>query len=63
MEESRNILASLCNKNVKFKFVKRSANGVAHFLARTSCSIADRIWKVGDVHPDFDSVLLKDLSD
>ena len=34
--ECRNLLVSLSNKNVKFRFVKRVANNVAHYLMRYS---------------------------
>lgn len=53
----RALLSGLQSQNVKLKFVRRSANRVAHYLARYSCSIADRSWKVGDVHPDRKSVV------
>ena len=43
------------------RFVKRSANRVAHYLARYSCSVADRRWKEGEAHPEFISVMLNDL--
>ncbi|KAL8103095.1 hypothetical protein AgCh_027577 [Apium graveolens] len=61
VNECRSLLVSLSNKNVVFKFVKRSANRVAHYLARYNYSIADRSWRVGDVHPEFHAVLLNDL--
>lgn len=61
VKDCRNILASLLNKNVKFVFIKRSANKVAHFLAKSTCSLADRVWRVGDVHSDFHNILLNDL--
>lgn len=56
INECRVFLAKL-----KFKFVKRSVNKVAHFLARQNCSEADPIWRVGDVHSNFHFVLLNDL--
>lgn len=43
VQECRDLLASLSYKNVCFGFIKRSANKVAHFLARNHCSGADRI--------------------
>lgn len=61
IEECRALLQSLKDKNVIIRFVKRSANRVSHYLARYSCSIADRIWRVGDVHSEFSHVLLNDL--
>ncbi|XP_074341817.1 uncharacterized protein LOC141679208 [Apium graveolens] len=53
VDECHKLLVSLSSKNVKFKFVKRSANKVAHYLARYNCSMAVRSWRVGDVHPEF----------
>ncbi|XP_074342024.1 uncharacterized protein LOC141679422 [Apium graveolens] len=61
IKDCRELLVSLSEKNVKFKFVKRSVNKVAHFLARQNCSLADRIWRMGDVHSDFQYVLSNDL--
>lgn len=46
--DCRTALESLCRKNIKLSFVRRSANKVAQ-----SCSKADRVWRVGDVHSDF----------
>lgn len=48
-------------QDVLIHFVKRSANRVSHYLARYNCSSADRIRRIGDIHPDFHYVLLKDL--
>ena len=59
--DCRTLLSGLQNQNVKLRFVRRSANRVAHYLARYSCLVADRRWEVGDVHPDFNLVLCKDL--
>ncbi|XP_074374501.1 uncharacterized protein LOC141714903 [Apium graveolens] len=42
VDECRSLLVSLKAKNVLLRFVKRSANRVSHYLARYSCSIADR---------------------
>ncbi|KAL8149999.1 hypothetical protein AgCh_006858 [Apium graveolens] len=61
IEDCKGMLVSLKDKNVILRFVKRSANRVSHYLARYNCSIADRIWRVGDVHSDFHNVLLNDL--
>ncbi|KAL8133670.1 hypothetical protein AgCh_008927 [Apium graveolens] len=61
IDECKNLLVDLRSRNVTLKFVKRSANMVAHFLARYSSSLADRSWGMGDAHPDFIHVLLKDL--
>lgn len=61
VNECKVLLAELKNKNITFRFVKRTANKVAHFLARQNCSEADRIWRVGDVHSDSKVVLSNDL--
>ncbi|XP_074356204.1 uncharacterized protein LOC141695896 [Apium graveolens] len=42
IEECCDMLANLRSKNILFRFVKRSANRVAHYLARHSFSHADR---------------------
>lgn len=60
-EECRSLWLSLKASNVLIRFVKRSENRVSHFLARDSCSVAERKWRVGDVHSDFYAVLLNDL--
>lgn len=62
VKECQDILASLSRRNICLRFVKRSANRVAHYLARYSCSNAERRWRVGDVHSDFLNVLLADLN-
>lgn len=59
--ECRNLLEELRNQNILLRFVKRSANSVAHYLARYSSLIADRKWEVGDVHPEFYAILCNDL--
>lgn len=61
IEDCRALLKGLKDQNVLIRFVKRLANRVSHYLARYSCSIADRIWGVGDVHSEFQNVLLNDL--
>lgn len=40
--ECRKLLASLKDQDILFRFFKRSANSVAHYLARYSCSVTDR---------------------
>lgn len=42
VEDGRMLLASLKDQNVLFRFIKRSANNVAHYLARYCCSVAVR---------------------
>lgn len=55
------LLSELKNRGVSLKFVKRSTNNVAHYLARYSCSIDDRIWWMSNAHPKFIHVLKNDL--
>ena len=47
-------------KNIKILFVKRSANSVAHTLARALCLVADRSFRGGDFPPAILDVILKD---
>ncbi|XP_074327095.1 uncharacterized protein LOC141665037 [Apium graveolens] len=61
VNDCRCLMEDLKDQNVKLHFVKRSANRVAHYLARYSCSIAERRWEVGNVHPAFYDMLCKDL--
>ncbi|XP_074322699.1 uncharacterized protein LOC141659673 [Apium graveolens] len=63
VDECRKLLDDLESRNVSLKFVKRSANMVAHYLARYSSSIADRSWDREKVHPDLLHVLLDDLKE
>lgn len=63
VKECRKLLVSLKDQNILFRFVKRSANNVAHYLARYSCSaaVAVRKLRMGNVHFKFRNVLLNDL--
>uniref|UniRef100_A0A803NTG1 Reverse transcriptase n=1 Tax=Cannabis sativa TaxID=3483 RepID=A0A803NTG1_CANSA len=47
---------------VSVLFVKRSANSVAHFLAKASYSVADRVIRSYDVSSEFQNVILYDCS-
>ncbi|XP_062086518.1 uncharacterized protein LOC133792627 [Humulus lupulus] len=47
-------------KNIKILFVKRSANSVAHALARASCHVADCTFRGGDLSPAILDVISKD---
>lgn len=47
MDECRYLLESLKNQNVVLRFVKRLTNKVARYLARYSCSLAERKWDGG----------------
>ncbi|XP_074324121.1 uncharacterized protein LOC141661039 [Apium graveolens] len=51
----------LKDRNVSLKFVKRSANKVTHYLARHTCVISDRVWRVDNIHSEFIDVLSNDL--
>lgn len=62
VQEYREMLARLSNKNVNFRFVKRSTNIVAHYLERHNCSVAYCIWRVKNVHYEFYHVMMDDLS-
>lgn len=61
IDECKHLLSELDNRKVILKFVKRSSNNVAHFIARHSSSIADRIWSGENVPSEFIHVLLNDL--
>lgn len=61
IDECKTLLKELRSRNVTLKFVRRSANMVAHYLARSSSSLADRRWGMRDVHPDLFRVLSDDL--
>ncbi|XP_062102876.1 uncharacterized protein LOC133813856 [Humulus lupulus] len=59
--ECRSILEELKPKFVSIKFIKRSANTVAHFLARSTSVISDRHWDTSNVPSELLLVLLQDL--
>ncbi|KAL8091728.1 hypothetical protein AgCh_034114 [Apium graveolens] len=61
LEECKMLLSQLKVTNIVLHFVKRSANQVAHYLARHSSSIADCTWKKGEVHPEFLHVIVSDF--
>lgn len=42
-------------------FVKRSAKRVAHYLTRSTCSVADHVWSVSNANQELIDVLLEDL--
>ncbi|XP_074352890.1 uncharacterized protein LOC141692045 [Apium graveolens] len=62
IDECKKLLVDVESRNVTLKFVKRSANSVALYLAKYSSFIADRTWELVDIHSDFLNVLLKDLN-
>lgn len=62
IQECRNLLVGMKDKGIDLKFVKRSANNLAHTLVSCSYSVADRIWKADDVSPEIIHVLETDFS-
>lgn len=61
IHKCKTLLSELKDNNVLVKFVKRSANMVAHFLAKFTTSVADLIWRVNDNHQEFIDVLMNNL--
>lgn len=61
LEECRQLLVGVRDQNIELKFVKGSANRMAHFLARNIYLPADHVWRVDNNHPDFYDVLCDDL--
>ncbi|XP_074327790.1 uncharacterized protein LOC141665702 [Apium graveolens] len=61
IQDCRNLLKEVKNKGVYLKFVKRSANNLAHAFASCSYSVADRIWRTNEVSQDIIHVLEQDL--
>lgn len=61
IEECRMTWRGLKDSNVTLRFVKRYANQVAPCLARSTCSLADHVWRVDNIHSQFYDVLVKDL--
>ena len=62
VEECKHLLLLLKPKRVCLKFIKRSANAVAHFLAKSTTIVSDRIIGGLDIGPGLNTVLLNDLS-
>ncbi|XP_062104232.1 uncharacterized protein LOC133815403 [Humulus lupulus] len=61
IQDCRQIFSELQNCSVSLNFVKRSANAVAHCIAKSTSNIADRIVKGNDVPVELNNVLLNDL--
>lgn len=59
--QCRVLLEELKHKDVILRFVKWSANNLAHSLASCSYSIADRVWEPGVAYSDLSHVLANDL--
>uniref|UniRef100_A0A803PRL2 RNase H type-1 domain-containing protein n=1 Tax=Cannabis sativa TaxID=3483 RepID=A0A803PRL2_CANSA len=60
VEDCKKILDSLIN--VSLLFVKRSANCAAHFVARHSISLAERMFSINSVPMELMSILTSDCS-
>ncbi|KAM6547197.1 hypothetical protein CsatB_018873 [Cannabis sativa] len=60
VEDCKKIFKSLFN--VSLLFVKRSANCVAHFVARHSISLAERMFSINSVPMELMSILTSDCS-
>lgn len=61
VDDCSQLLIGLQKQNLMLRFVKRSTNSLAHYLASHNSSIADRRWGKDNVHPEFLSILCKDL--
>lgn len=60
IKECKTLLAFLKECNVTLNFVKRSANRIAHHIARNFSFIAECVWSRGDVFPNFSYVMAED---
>lgn len=56
------MLTEMKDRKISLRFVRRSANKVANYLARYSCSPADRRWQVENIHFEFNSLLENDMN-
>ncbi|XP_062080209.1 uncharacterized protein LOC133784961 [Humulus lupulus] len=63
VHECRQLLLDLIHHEMSIKFVKRSANAVAHSLARSTSIISDRVVLGSDIPFELNVVLLNDLLD
>ncbi|XP_060972201.1 uncharacterized protein LOC133038159 [Cannabis sativa] len=61
INKCKSLLDDLKDCFVSLRFVKRSANNGAHYLARSTCFIADRSLSVSTAPSEFISVLMNDL--
>lgn len=59
VQECKQLMNDLKDHNVVRRFVKRSANGVSHYLARYSCLVADRRWTLGECPSEIYFSLIK----
>ena len=61
IQDCRSLLSSLSNHFISLQFVKRSANTVAHHIAKSTCIISNHSFSGNDIPADVNSVLLQDL--
>lgn len=61
IDECKGLLSELGNRKVILKFVKRSANTVAHYIARHNRSLANCVWSGENAPSNVLHVLLNDL--
>lgn len=61
VDECKDMLHELKDRSVSLRSIRRSANKVAHYIARYSFSPADRRWRGDNVHSDLLYVLSNDL--
>ena len=59
--DCKRYLSELQSNNVSVKFIRQSANTLAHCLAKATSNVSDRILGVEDTSPLFQHVLLNDL--
>lgn len=58
INDSKSLLR--CLTNVSLLFIRRSANSVAHYLARIFYLVADHIMRSEDISPEFRDVIVND---
>ncbi|XP_062099802.1 uncharacterized protein LOC133805647 [Humulus lupulus] len=61
VRECRQFLIDLKPKDVSVTFIRRSANALAHCLAKATSIVSDRVLEVFDTSVDFQTLLLNDL--
>ena len=59
IDECKNMQLDVSTDSILF--VKRSANSVAHIIARASCFVADRTFRSDDFTPAILDVIWKDI--
>ena len=61
ISDCKDLLNELKYRHVVLRFIKRSANTVAHHLARSTCVVSDRVFCRSNAPSNFISVLANDL--